>query len=68
MTKQTTDRLVHHWDTERRRIRCGAAGAEEHSTKHERGVTCSDCMALLRERAEHGATSGSVTEGVGTGL
>jgi hypothetical protein len=55
MAKQTTDRLVHHYDTEHRRILCGASSPDDHSTKHSRGVTCSDCIALLRERDAVGA-------------
>jgi hypothetical protein len=68
MTMQTTDRLVHHYDTERRRILCGASGAEDHSTKHRRGVTCSECLALLREEAEHAAGRGSAVASGGTGV
>lgn len=39
-------RLVHWYDTEQRRIACGAAG-QSNSTKHVRGVTCTTCLALV---------------------
>lgn len=38
-------RLVHWYDTEHRRIACGAPG-QSNSTKHRRGVTCTVCAAL----------------------
>ena len=38
--------LVHSWDTERRRVRCGASG-ETRSTKHGAGVTCPACREAL---------------------
>lgn len=41
-------RLVHWYDTEGRRIACGAPG-QSNSTKHARGVTCSACLALVAE-------------------
>ncbi len=41
-------RLVHWYDTDRRRIACGAAG-QSSSTKHVRGVTCRPCLALSAE-------------------
>jgi hypothetical protein len=41
-------RLVHWYDTERRRIACGAAG-QSNSTKHVRGVTCTACLAVASE-------------------
>jgi hypothetical protein len=59
MAKQTDDRLVHYYDTESRRILCGARTAEDHSTKHARGITCSECIALLRERASPAVTGGA---------
>jgi hypothetical protein len=69
MAKQTTDRLVHHYDVEQRRILCGSHSAEDHSTKHPRGVTCSDCLALLREpEAEEVRASAEVSASSGTGV
>ncbi len=59
MAKQTGVRLVHFYDTEQHRVLCGAPAAEDHSTKHPRGITCGDCVALLRERAEVAASSGA---------
>jgi hypothetical protein len=41
-------RLVHWYDTERRRIACGATG-QSNSTKHVRGVTCRACLAVVSE-------------------
>jgi hypothetical protein len=58
MAKQTGDRLVHYYDTERHQVLCGTRTADGHSTKHPRGITCSDCIVLLRERAEAAASSG----------
>jgi hypothetical protein len=58
MAKHTDDRLVHYYDTESRRVLCGTRTAEDHSTKHPRGITCSECIALLRERAAAAASSG----------
>lgn len=52
MEKQTIDRLVHYYDTERHAVLCGTRTAEDHSTKHPRGVTCRDCLTLLRERSD----------------
>jgi hypothetical protein len=62
MAKLTDDRLVHYYDTTRHQVLCGAGKAEDHSTKHPRGITCADCIALLRERAEV-ATSKEATGG-----
>jgi hypothetical protein len=39
-------RLVHWYDTERRRIACGARSG---STKHVRAVTCTACLAQVAE-------------------
>ncbi len=59
MEKRTSDRLVHYYDTELHRVLCGARKADDHSTKHARAITCGDCIALLRERAGAGASSGA---------
>jgi hypothetical protein len=59
MVKQTGDRLVHYYDTEQHQVLCGTRTAEDHSTKHPRGITCGDCVTLLRERAEVAASSGA---------
>lgn len=59
MAKQTGDRRVHYYDTQQHRVLCGAPTAEDHSTKHPRGITCGDCVALLQERAEVAASSGA---------
>lgn len=67
MTKQTIDRPVHHYDTVRHRILCGSPGAEDHSTKHPRRVTCGECLALLREHGEHPEQSAVAAAG-GTGV
>jgi hypothetical protein len=58
MAKPTSDRLVHHYDTERHEVLCGTRTADDHSTKHTRGITCGDCAAILRERAEGARSSG----------
>lgn len=52
MAKQMNDRLTHYYDTEQHRVLCGAPTAEDHSTKHARGITCEPCSALLRDRAD----------------
>lgn len=66
MTKQTNVRPIHYYDTQRHHIACEAPSADDHSTKHHRGVTCTQCLALLREaggRAD--AASGIATAGSG---
>lgn len=55
MEKQMSVRLVHYFDTEQHRVLCGARTAEDHSTKHARGISCERCIAILRERAESSA-------------
>jgi len=42
-------RLVHWYDTEHHRIACGAPG-HSNSTKHVRGVTCTECLALAGDQ------------------
>jgi len=59
MEKQAADRLVHHYDTQQHRILCDSAGAEDHSTKHPRGVTCPACIELLRARGVEDVASGA---------
>ena len=68
MEKQTADRLVHYYDTERHQILCGASVGEDHSTKHARGVTCHACVGLLRERVEQGAASGAASASSSPGV
>lgn len=58
MENQAGGRLVHHFDVERRRVLCGAAVGEDHSTKHTRGITCDTCRSLLEERADERARGG----------
>ena len=65
MTKQTTERPIHHYDTARHRILCGSPGVEDHSTKHPRRVTCDACLALLREQGEHVESTVAATGGTG---
>ncbi len=64
MEKQAGYRLVHYYDTERRQILCGLRRAEDHSSKHARSVTCSECIALLRARADASAAAASTGAGV----
>jgi hypothetical protein len=40
--------LIHSYDVERQRNRCGAPG-HTHSTKHPRDVTCPRCVRLLAD-------------------
>jgi hypothetical protein len=68
MTKQTSDRLVHHYDTERHEILCGTRTADDHSTKHTRGITCGDCAAILRERTEGARSSADASASSGAGV
>jgi hypothetical protein len=63
MEKQTADRLVHYYDTERHRILCGSPIADDHSTKHARGVTCQSCITLLREKVGAGAAGAAAASG-----
>ena len=45
------ERIVHSYDTETRRIRCGKPGLIG-STKHAREVTCEACLVLLGRRSQ----------------
>jgi hypothetical protein len=63
MEKQAADRLVHHYDTQQHRILCRTAGAEDHSTKHPRGVTCPACVELLRQKAAGDTTGAAASSG-----
>jgi hypothetical protein len=53
--------LIHYFDTQQRRIACGA-GVDHRSTKHARSVTCQKCMGILRAKTEasHEASAASV--------
>jgi len=44
------EKLIHSYDTERRRVLCGVP-EQTSSTKHAAGVTCSACLELLRAAA-----------------
>jgi hypothetical protein len=68
MEKQAGDRLVHHYDTQQRRILCGAPVADDHSTKHARGVTCQACIALLRESEDAPARAGDASASSAAGV
>ncbi len=46
MNVQANERVVHSYDTERRRVRCGRSSQQD-STKHARDVTCVTCLGLL---------------------
>lgn len=61
MAKQTNDRLVHYYDTLEHHVLCGMRTAEDHSTKHRRGITCRDCLALLREQGAAGASAAATS-------
>jgi hypothetical protein len=50
MDALTPASLVHFYDTNLRRIACGASRSDHRSTKHARQVTCQACIALLGER------------------
>lgn len=52
--------VVHYYETRLHETLCGLRGFEHRSTKHARGVTCSACVGLLRERQERGAAAGLV--------
>jgi hypothetical protein len=66
MTKHTDDRLVHHYDTQRHQVACGSHATDDHSTKHLRGVTCSDCITLMRDDATRARTESHETASSGT--
>jgi hypothetical protein len=51
-------RLVHWYDTEHRRIACGARG-QSNSTKHRRGVTCAACRERFAQGSAPAAAAGS---------
>jgi hypothetical protein len=46
MGNQTGERVIHSYDTERRRVLCGLP-EQTNSTKHAGGVTCMTCRELL---------------------
>ncbi len=48
--------VVHSYDTEHRRVRCGVRGGVR-STKHRSGVTCPACLRLLSEEHRGDAAS-----------
>ncbi len=50
--------VVHYYDTRLHETLCGLRGFEHRSTKHARGVTCSACVGLLRQREQRGASEG----------
>jgi hypothetical protein len=58
MGNQNSERLIHSYDTERRRVLCGVA-EQTSSTKHTAAVTCPTCREMLRaeETAEGGGSS-----------
>lgn len=47
MNVQSNERVIHSYDTERHRVRCGRSSQQD-STKHARDVTCVTCLGLLR--------------------
>jgi predicted kinase len=57
MTKQTSARPIHLYDTQLHRIACEEHVADDHSTKHVRAVTCTACIAVVRERLRERAAS-----------
>jgi hypothetical protein len=46
MRNQTGERVIHSYDTERRRVLCGLT-EQTNSTKHAGSVTCMTCRELL---------------------
>jgi hypothetical protein len=50
MDALTPRTLVHYYDTRSHGILCGVRGADHHSTKHARSVTCHACVGLLGKR------------------
>lgn len=51
MPEQTSEQdvqVIHSYDTERHRVRCGMPGVTR-STKRAAGVTCTACRELLRQ-------------------
>lgn len=46
MGNQTSGRVIHSYDTERRRVLCGLP-EQTNSTKHAGSVTCTTCRELL---------------------
>jgi hypothetical protein len=52
MGNQTGERVIHSYDTERRRVLCGLP-EQTNSTKHAGSVTCVTCRELL-DRAPAG--------------
>jgi hypothetical protein len=48
MQDEKAARVIHHYDTQRHAVDCGVT-EQTSSTKHERGVTCPDCLEIQRE-------------------
>ncbi|BDG05543.1 hypothetical protein [Anaeromyxobacter oryzae] len=68
MSTETSENLVHFYDTDEHAILCGLRGFAHRSTKHSRGVTCPACVALLADRREaerHGDTHAAAESSVG---
>ena len=51
MDELNTTSVVHFFDTQARRILCGAHGPDQRSTKHARSVSCPACVGLMGTRA-----------------
>ncbi len=51
MDELNTTSVVHFYDTQARRILCGARGPDQRSTKHARSVSCPACVGLMGTRA-----------------
>lgn len=51
MDELKTSSVVHFYDTQTRRILCGARGPDQRSTKHVRSVSCPACVGLVATRA-----------------
>lgn len=65
MTNQTNVRPVHYYDVHRHHIACTSPGADDHSTKHDRSVTCEECRSLLREAAGRASAASGAAAGTG---
>lgn len=55
MDELNTTSVVHFYDTQSRRILCGARGPDERSTKHARSVSCPTCVGLMGTRPSAGS-------------
>ncbi len=58
MESPKRERVIHSYDTERRKVLCGSP-EQTNSTKHAAGVTCVACRELLSHAPALGGRAGA---------